>query len=85
MDEKTIEKAIDADSEVAAEVLGEAMFNPDVSTYKVYEEMACRYLGAENGFRKGMDYALSMVAGLDMTDLAKLIIAAEQRKEACNG
>lgn len=78
-DEK-LQKVVDGymccDTDVAAEVLAEYLMDDSISTYKMFEELAAKYIGKNTTQeeRNGIDFAVGVITGWNLPELADEIV-----------
>ena len=57
-----------------AEYMAELLMDTDVSTWKMFEELAIDYLNGTEEFRKGMDAATATLTGWYIPTIAEQLI-----------
>lgn len=60
-----------ADADKTAVYMTEILTDPNISTYKMLEGLASKYLSGNAEFKKGIDTACMALTGESMTDIAK--------------
>ena len=72
--EDKINRAMEQDCEVTADVMAELLMDTDWSTWKMFEGIASDYLNGNKDVRKGIDLAISALTGWNMSSIATKIL-----------
>lgn len=74
-DAELVEKALDvSDREETGSYMAEILMDSNVSTYKMFEELASMYLNGNEDVRKGIDMAVSALTERSMRKLSETVI-----------
>lgn len=69
-----IKKALEAsDYDKSSVVMADLLMDTDVSTHKMFEDLAGRYLDGNSEFRKGIDAALTILLTFNMKEVAEKV------------
>ena len=83
----TVKQVVDAlykiDTDTSSEVMAQMLMDPDLSTYKMYEDLAGIYVdnSCNSSFRAGMDRALGILLGHNLSEVTKQILDASKAKD----
>lgn len=75
---KLIEKALDVDRDITADIMTELLMDPNWTTWKMFEGLASDYLNANEEVRKGIDLACSALTGWNLSSIAEKILDRER-------
>ncbi len=71
-------KFLQTNRDAAAEYMAEVLMDDDISTYKMYEDIASNYLYANDDYRKGVDMVLSVMLNQNFETLTESILAYQK-------
>lgn len=73
--ENIINKTIsEVSREKSAEILAEILMSDEISTYKMFEELAEKFLEGNEDCKKGINLACAVITGYDLFELSEKLL-----------